>query len=335
MKKILVISFLLGLILVSPSQAGMVIGSGAATGGTPTLVSATVTTAGTTINVVWSQACSRGVGYSLPPTVSLTYASGDGTTSWVFNTDRVIFSGQSLTISYTQPGNGIEATTGGADVATFSGSAVTNSSTTTYLAYENFDGANECTAGYTSNCLLPADSWVVASGTPDYHNTTYLLNGTYSAYFAGATAAQAYTAYTASGEVYGFFLYDMPAGGFGAANFFSLRSTSTNKLLVTLDATGHLKVQNGTATASSFTTNGMSPSTHYCIFFRYKTGVSNGIGQIGFNAATTCTEPAYDGASGVAVSNGNGNSTVDRLYITGSNSFNPSAYDEIKLSTVH
>lgn len=110
----------------------------AAAGGTPTLSSATIPTTGKTVSLVFSEAVSVGAGGNggivLSPSETgvsavATYASGSGTTTLVYNLDRYIASSETATIAYTQPGNGIEATTGGGDVANFSGTSVTVSST--------------------------------------------------------------------------------------------------------------------------------------------------------------------------------------------------------------
>lgn len=62
---------------------------------------------------------------------TLTYASGAGTSTLIYNISRTVVSSETATISYTQPGNGIENVSGGADVASFSAQAVTNNSTQT------------------------------------------------------------------------------------------------------------------------------------------------------------------------------------------------------------
>lgn len=60
--------------------------------------------------------------------VSTTYSSGSGSTTYVY-TVPVVGVGATLSLSYTQPGNGIEATVGGVDVDSFSGLGVANNST--------------------------------------------------------------------------------------------------------------------------------------------------------------------------------------------------------------
>jgi hypothetical protein len=60
--------------------------------------------------------------------VSLAYASGSGSNTLVYNLSRTIYSGETGTVSYTQPGNGIEDAAGN-DLANISSSAVVNNST--------------------------------------------------------------------------------------------------------------------------------------------------------------------------------------------------------------
>lgn len=104
-------------------------------GGTPTLASATVDVTGAILTLNFSSAVQNGSGGSGGVTISAsggactaTYSSGSGSSSLVYGLSRTINAGETVTVSYTQPGNGIEAT-GGTDVATFSGSSVTNNST--------------------------------------------------------------------------------------------------------------------------------------------------------------------------------------------------------------
>lgn len=97
----------------------------------PTLVSSTVN--GSTLTDVYSAAVSFGAGGNGGKTLSMsggasspTYSSGAGTTTIVYSLSRAIAFGETGTSGYTQPGNGLEATSGGADVATYSGASVTN-----------------------------------------------------------------------------------------------------------------------------------------------------------------------------------------------------------------
>lgn len=103
----------------------------------PTVSSITVAADGTTVTLAMSEDVVIGAGGSGGLTFSasggatiLTYASGSGTSSLVYTSSRTIGVGETITASYTQPGNGIEdEAVAGNDLATFSGTAVTNDST--------------------------------------------------------------------------------------------------------------------------------------------------------------------------------------------------------------
>lgn len=106
----------------------------------PTLSSATVNAAGTTLTLAFSEAVQFGAGgnggfvatFTLGA-LTLTYASGTGTSSLVYNSSRTIYKtlNETGTLDYTQPGNGVEDLTGN-DLVSFSGTAITNNSTQTY-----------------------------------------------------------------------------------------------------------------------------------------------------------------------------------------------------------
>lgn len=103
----------------------------------PTVSSRTVSANGATFTIATSETVSVGAGgnggFALTPTnggasVTLSYASGSGSSSLVYNTSRTIKSTEVLTLAYTQPGNGVEDAAGN-DLVSFSGQSVTNSST--------------------------------------------------------------------------------------------------------------------------------------------------------------------------------------------------------------
>lgn len=101
----------------------------------PTLLSATIASNGTTLTLGFSEPVDTTIntGFTLTPSgeaVTLTYASGSGSNSLVYTVSRAIQQEETATISYVQPGNGIEDAADN-DLASFSGSAVTNNSTQT------------------------------------------------------------------------------------------------------------------------------------------------------------------------------------------------------------
>lgn len=100
----------------------------------PTCTGATVDAAGTSITLAFSEAVEFGAGGNGGFTVglsggacTLTYSSGDGTSSLVYTTSRTVQAGESGTVAYTQPGNGVQDATGN-DLASFTGQLITNDS---------------------------------------------------------------------------------------------------------------------------------------------------------------------------------------------------------------
>lgn len=91
------------------------------------LLSATVPADGGSVRIGFASAASFGAGGNGGFTVNLsggactlTYSSGDGTSTLVYTTSRTIAKGETGTLSYVQPGNGVEDGTG-ADLGSFSG----------------------------------------------------------------------------------------------------------------------------------------------------------------------------------------------------------------------
>lgn len=104
----------------------------------PTITARTINTAGTTLTLTGSASLSIGAGGSTGfavtasgGAVTATYASGAPGTSVIYTLSRTIYSSETVTLAYTQPTNGLEATSDGTDLATFSGASVTNGSTQT------------------------------------------------------------------------------------------------------------------------------------------------------------------------------------------------------------
>lgn len=103
----------------------------------PTVSAAAINGAGTQLTLTLSETVAHGAGGGGGLTLSAsggavtaTYASGSGSAALVYTLSRTILQGETITRSYTQPGNGIEDTSGN-DLASFSAQAVTNNSTQT------------------------------------------------------------------------------------------------------------------------------------------------------------------------------------------------------------
>lgn len=101
----------------------------------PTISSATINSAGTSLTFAFSESvvATISTGFTITPTnggaaVNVSYASGSGTSSLVYTLSRTIKSTETLTYAYTQPGNGIEDTAGN-DLASITSTAITNNST--------------------------------------------------------------------------------------------------------------------------------------------------------------------------------------------------------------
>ena len=101
----------------------------------PTLSTATIAAAGTSITFAFNESVNVGTGgnggWTITPSggaATLSYASGDGTSSLVYTISRTIYTGETGTVSYTQPGDGIEDDEGN-DLANITDDAVVNDST--------------------------------------------------------------------------------------------------------------------------------------------------------------------------------------------------------------
>lgn len=101
----------------------------------PTVSSAAIASSGTSFTLTLDENVSFGAGgnggLTLSATggaVTATYSSGAGSNVLTYGLSRTIAPSETVTRSYTQPGNGIEDVAGN-DLASFSGQAVTNNST--------------------------------------------------------------------------------------------------------------------------------------------------------------------------------------------------------------
>lgn len=156
----------------------------------PTLTSATIPTSGDTVSLLFSESVTVGAGgnggWTLnTPTDAMTYSSGSGSTTLVYSLASTINSTDSPTITYTQPGNGIEATTGGVDVASISAGSVTNNSTQTsgadcsgdLMLAASFENNDDLTQGTPAGCSDGDTTWTLTSAT---YSSTQAGDGTYS-----------------------------------------------------------------------------------------------------------------------------------------------------------
>jgi hypothetical protein len=150
----------------------------------PILISATLAADGVSLSLLFSRAITATIntGVTVTPSsgvATAAYASGTTTTTLVYTLSRAISSaanGGSLTVSYTQPGNGLEATDDGQDVLTFANTSVINNST----------------QGNTLKTVTPSAS-TGCHITPDTAQT--IVSGLTAVFSYGADANYAFTSW--------------------------------------------------------------------------------------------------------------------------------------------
>jgi hypothetical protein len=161
----------------------------------PTLSSATIATDGNSITLAFSEAVTIGAGGSAGFTLSMaggactiTYSSGTGTSSLVYTTSRTITQHDVGTLSYVQPGNGIEDLTGN-DLASFSNTAVVNNSTVNttptdiLLSNSSVSVAGGVNAGVGTLSTVDPDygdtfTYTLVAGTGSTNNASFNIAGT-------------------------------------------------------------------------------------------------------------------------------------------------------------
>ncbi len=103
----------------------------------PLVSTATINSAGDTLTIVFNVSATNGGGGGNGMTITpsggaatVSYSMGSGSTTYTYGiTGRTIIEGEEITLSYVNPGSGIGATVGGAQLSDFSGVLVTNGST--------------------------------------------------------------------------------------------------------------------------------------------------------------------------------------------------------------
>jgi len=159
----------------------------------PTLSSATINAAGTTLTVVWSENVTNSSGLVLTPSggsASLVYASGSGTSTYTYTISRPILDAETATIGATSS-NIVDGATN--TLADFSGTSVTNNSTQVPGSGESLRPAvfpaipSEATdAGFTQNDLSTS---VRTNVTPTTRAAVVeIAAGTYTTPYTASTA---------------------------------------------------------------------------------------------------------------------------------------------------
>lgn len=157
----------------------------------PTVLSTTVAANGTTVTVVFSEACTGSGDYGLDLGYGyLVYSSGSGTNTFVFTTNGVtVLQGATVT-SYYDPGNITDLA--GNPLAAFSGGTVTNNST-------QVPTVTDITVGTNGTTVTVHFSDAMTGGT----GLTLTLNalGTLGLTYASGTGTSELT-FTAAGTIY-------------------------------------------------------------------------------------------------------------------------------------
>lgn len=171
--KLLIKRFVIIALLLIPSTGycgTLLIGAGQSSGtaadpGAPELLSATINGAGNAISLQFNENANIGVGGNGGWTIDMdgdsgegmSYSSGDGTSNLIYSiTGRAIDPGETGTIDYTQPGDGIEDD-GGTDLANISDFAVTNNASGDCPSYYA-DAILSWDGDHSSGVLVACDS---------------------------------------------------------------------------------------------------------------------------------------------------------------------------------
>jgi hypothetical protein len=163
----------------------------------PTLSSATINAAGTTLTVVWSENVTNSSGLILTPSgssASLIYASGSGTSTYTYTISRPILDEETVTIGATSS-NIVDGATN--TLANFSGTAVTNNSTQVAGSGESLRPAifptipsEAASAGFTQNDLSTSVRTNVASTARA--GIISIAAGTYTSPYTASTSDREY-----------------------------------------------------------------------------------------------------------------------------------------------
>ena len=241
--------------------------SATAEGGAPTLVSATINADGNALSLVFSEAVDFGAGGNTGWTIDmnggagedLTYSAGSGTSTLSYTIgNRKIKTGEAGTVSYTQPGNGVEDGDD-VDLSSISNFTVTNNSTVTASVDDSYAETNQ-----SDDALLYAgaqyQSFTSGGGTLD--SVKFYLKK------VGSPTGNVYAKIYAHDGTYG--VSSVPTGSaLATSDALSAASLTTSYVLTTLSFTGANRIE-------------LENSTYYVVVLEFSGGdVSNyvGVGQ--------------------------------------------------------
>ena len=340
MKKLLLTLSIL-LCLALPAQARVLVVETGADTTPPTLSTATIGTNGVTWSFVFSEDVAVGAGgstgwvvsMSTQGAVALTYSSGSGSNTLNYTGDKTVLSSETVTdgLDYTQPGNGIEDSSGN-DLASFVDQVVTNNSTQEagscadqscvgFVVCQNFETPS---TGYDNS-----ETWTEVTGDPEAAYTTVHLRGAQSWYGEKTAGVSdiAYKTVSAGYDVYFFFRVQVHTTTNN--NIFALREGTAQRFEVNL-AGGYFQIQHGTSTVTDNTT-AVQIDTIYFVWGHGVGGTgADGTGEL--YISTTKTKP---GSALLSVSNGTWLATdpITRIYIGAGATDTATYFDQVLVKT--
>jgi hypothetical protein len=231
----------------------------------PTLTGAVIGTNGTTLTLTWSKAATRGASYSnshLDVDAStggtnrtVTYVSGDGTTTWVMTIGTTILSGETCDLDFTGTANSIEDSAGN-DTAAIVSASITNNSTQTggggpapdvwWLKLDESSGTaatadvgpNATTTGSlgSGHCTLSGSQTLTANATfaPGSSVITVMFRMKLSAWNTGGSQTLFNYGYGAGGGVTSVFMNEQ----FGDITITELNSGASRQAVISTSSLG-------------------------------------------------------------------------------------------------
>lgn len=284
----------------------------------PTLSTATINSAGTTLTIGWSENVTGSTGLSLSPSgslASLSYASGSGTSTYTYSISRTILDEETVTISASSS-NIVDGATN--TLANFTGTSVTNNSTQvagtgTSLRPAIFPTipSQATDAGFAQNDLSTSVRTDVVGTTRAA--VVEIAAGTYST---------PYTASTANREIklMGNVTYETAGINVNANNV----TVNLNGYTLTYKSVGPASVATATVSTASdpsyptITQTGLtlSSNSHYTFVVEFLTGAEAGnFYEVRDNSASSLTLENHTGSNGAAWEDGGpANGDTFRIY---------------------
>jgi hypothetical protein len=284
----------------------------------PTLSTATINSAGTTLTIGWSENVTGSSGLSLSPSgglASISYASGSGTSTYTYSISRPILDEETVTIS-ASGSNIVDGATN--TLANFSGTSVTNNSTQVAGTGESLRPAifpaipsQATAAGFAQNDLSTSVRTDVVGTTRAA--VVEIAGGTYSAPYIPTTANRTY-------RLMGNVTYETAGILLNTTN----ATLDLNGYTLTYQTVGPRNVATATvATASdpsfpTITQTGLTLSTnsHYTFIVEFTSGAESGNHyEVRDNTASALTLENHSGGDSSSwQSGGPSNGDTFRIY---------------------